>query len=187
MKTPLVTLALVAANVLAFQAEIAAGGLSVCERFGLVPARFTTPADLTGVVGGMFLHDPRTLVHLGGNMACLILFGTIVERSLGGLRFLALYLTAGIVGGLLHVLCDPTSTTPLVGASGAVFGVLAMAAMIRPSLLGFAVALGGAEIWRAFTGGSDGVSFGCHLGGLAAGALFAATLRATNSEALETA
>jgi membrane associated rhomboid family serine protease len=64
-----------------------------------------------------------------------------------------------------------------VGASGAVFGLVALAGVLRPRLLGFAVALGAVEVFHAFTGGIGNVSFACHIGGFTAGALFAALWR----------
>lgn len=182
---PVITLILVALNCLAFLAEPASTGSAFFSHYGLVPAAFARTGDLHPVFTSLFLHNPTGLVHIAGNMAFLAVFGAVVERELGGIRFLAVYLAAGFAGGLLHVLVDPSSTTPLVGASGAVFGVLAVAAAVRPRLLGFAVAFAGVEIWHAVTGGTGDVSFGCHLGGFAAGVLAVAALRATGSEALE--
>lgn len=184
---PLVTVALILANVLAYWLELASGGQAFCERFGLVPAHFMSTGDITPLVSSMFLHDPSSLLHLGGNMAFLALFGAIVEGALGGLPFLAVYLLAGVAGGLLHVEVDPKALDPLVGASGAIFGLIAVAAALRPRLLGFAVAFAGVEVWHSFTGGEGAVSFGCHLGGLAAGVLIVMLLRVTGSEALEAA
>jgi membrane associated rhomboid family serine protease len=177
----------VALNVLAYRLELASGGLAVCDAYGLVPARLVQTGDLSPLLSAAFLHDPAGWAHLGFNMAFLAVFGALVERALGGPLFLALYGLAGAAGGLLHVLVDSTSTMPLVGASGAVFGVLAVAAALRPRLLGFAVAVAGVEIWHALAGGGGNVSFGCHLGGFAAGALVALTLRAVGSNAMETA
>ena len=120
-------------------------------------------------------------------MAFLAFFGALVEGALGGVSFLGLYLTAGAAGGLLHVLVNPAATDPLVGASGAIFGVLAVAGVIRPRFLGFVVAFVGLNIWHALEGTGGGVSFGAHLGGAFAGVLVAGALRAVGSEALEAA
>jgi membrane associated rhomboid family serine protease len=179
------TLVLVTLNILAYGLELASGGQAFCTTYGLVPAR-----GLEGLFTYGFLHDPQALLHIAGNMAFLAVFGAVVEGALGGLGLLVLYGLAGVAGGLFHVLVDPSSTLPLVGASGAVFGVLAVAAVVRPRLLGFALAFGGVEVWHALAGGGGsggGVSFGCHLGGLVAGVLVAGLLRATGSEALEAA
>jgi membrane associated rhomboid family serine protease len=187
MKTPLFTVAFILANLLVYALEPASAGSAFFSHYGLVPAAFARTGDLTPVFTSLFLHNPETLAHIAGNMAFLAVFGSLVERELGAVRFAALYLAAGFAGGLLHVLVDPSSTTPLVGASGAVFGVLAVAGAVRPRLLGFAVAFAGVEIWHALAGGDAGVSFGAHLGGFAAGVLAVGALRATGSEALEAA
>ncbi len=183
MRLPIFTLTLVAANVLAYRLE----SLSTCEEFGLVPSHFTHGGSLNPLVSSLFLHDPSALTHIAGNMVFLALFGTLVEGRLGHLGFLALYLTAGVAGGLMHVLVAPGSTDALVGASGAIFGVLAVAGALYPRLLGFVAAFAALNIWNALTGDSSGVSFGAHIGGFVAGFLVVALLRVTDSEALEAA
>lgn len=184
-QTPLITVALILANILAFWAELEGDALAVCYAYGLVPAQFLASGDLTPILSSLFLHDPGALFHLGCNMAFLAVFGAVVEREIGSLRLLVLYLAAGVAGALLHVAVDPSSTLPLVGASGAVFGILAVAGVVRPPLLGFAVAFGAVEIWHAFTGGVGDVSFGCHIGGFVVGVIFAALWR--DEGTLETA
>jgi len=183
----LVTFSLVLATVGAYSLELALGGLPVCEAFGLVPATFNQTGNLAPIFSAMLLHDPASIYHLAGNMAFLLVLGAIVERDLGGLALLLVYGLSGLAGGLLHVAVDPSSTTPLVGASGGVFGVLAMAGALRPRLMGFVVAFGAVEIWRALTGSVEGVSFACHLGGLTTGAVVAVSLRVVGHEALEAA
>jgi membrane associated rhomboid family serine protease len=74
------------------------------------------------VLLSMFFHG--SLVHLGGNMLFLWVFGNNIEDHLGPVRFLVFYLIAGIVATGAHVLVQPDSTIPLVGASGAVAGVM---------------------------------------------------------------
>jgi membrane associated rhomboid family serine protease len=184
---PLVTVLLVLANVLAYRLELASGGQSFCEAFGLVPAHFVHSGNLAPLFSSLFLHDPSSLFHIAGNMAFLALFGALVERALGSCRFLALYLLAGVVGGLTHAFVSPTSVDPLVGASGAIFGVLAVAGALYPRLLGFVVAFMGINLFHAFFGGGGNVSFGCHIGGFVAGFLVVLVLRVTDSEALEAA
>jgi membrane associated rhomboid family serine protease len=66
------------------------------------------------------LHDLSSVAHVAGNVAFLVMFGGIVERALGYLRFLGLYVAAGIAGAALHVLVVPSATVPLVGAFPAV-------------------------------------------------------------------
>lgn len=182
---PLATVVLVGLNVAIWRLELAAPG--ACDAFGLVPARFTHTGAVGPLFTSLFLHDPGSVMHLGCNMAFLAVFGALVEGSLGHLGFLALYFVAGVAGGLLHVQVDPSATAPLVGASGAIFGVLAVAGALRPRLLGFVFAFAAIEVFHAFTGTGGNVSAACHLGGFAAGVVAAAALRLIGSEALETA
>ena len=87
------------------------------------------PAPLT-LVTSMFVHSDTA--HLVVNMIVLISFGAIVERALGSWRLAAIYLAAGIAGGLLHAAIEPNSTVPVVGASGALSGVFATAFLLEP-------------------------------------------------------
>jgi membrane associated rhomboid family serine protease len=182
---PPATVALVVLNLLAYLLELAAGGAASCAAHGLVPARFVQSGDLGPVLTQMFLHDPAGLSHIAGNMAFLALFGTLVERSVGGWRFLVLYLGSGVAGGLLHVLVDPAATDPLVGASGAIFGVLAVAGALDRRLLGFAAAFLGLNVWYALAGTGGAVSSADHIGGFAVGTLFALAARATDHRLCE--
>jgi membrane associated rhomboid family serine protease len=175
---PLVTAALVAANVFAYGLELASIGAGghPCSAYGLVPARFTATHDMTPMLTSLFLHDPQNLVHLGGNMLCLAVFGALVERELGAVRFLLLYAAAGVAGAMLHVLVNPAAPEPMVGASGAIFGVLAAAAMLRPRTVVFVALFFASNLWYAFFGGAGAVAFGTHIGGFAAGFLVMRTL-----------
>jgi membrane associated rhomboid family serine protease len=163
--------------------ELVLGGDRVCETYGLTPAH----ASVETVFSSLFLHDPHSLWHVGGNLAFLLVFGCIVERAIGSLLFLALYVAAGVGGAVLHVLVDPSSTVALVGCSGALFGIMAVAGVLRPRLLGFVVAFAGINIWHALAGGTDEVSFGCHIGGFFVGAAVVGLMFAFGSEALEAA
>jgi len=178
-----VTLLLVAANVLAYLLELGAGGQAVCGAYGLIPAHFVPGALVTS----MFLHDSSSLAHIAGNMVFLAFFGAIAEEALGGGLFLALYLASGAAGGLLHIAVNPHDVAPLVGASGAIFGVMAVAGAVRPRLMGFVVAFGAVNVWHAIVGGGGDVSFACHIGGICAGFVAALVLRVVGSEALEAA
>jgi membrane associated rhomboid family serine protease len=126
----------------------------------------------------MFLH--ANLTHLVGNLVFLATFGAIAENELGSVRFTALYFAAGVCGALLHVTVDPYANNAMVGCSGCLFGLIALVAARRPRFLGFALAFGAVEVWHALSGGETSVSFGAHLGGLAAGVLFAMIMRATS-------
>ncbi len=180
---PLVTLILVVTNLWIYLLELVDGGQKACEFYGIVPARLDPAALLT--YG--FFHDPGNLAHIFGNMFFLAVFGALVEGALGHGRFLLLYGAAGVAGGLLHVLVAPGSAMPLVGASGAIFGLLAVAAVLRPRLLGFAVAFVTVNVYQAFFGGEAGVSFACHIGGFVVGFLAVAAMRLAGSEVLEVA
>jgi membrane associated rhomboid family serine protease len=186
-RAPLFTLALVTACLLGYALELVDGGQVVCEAYGLVPAHFLRSGDLEPLLSSLFLHDPSGPYHLAGNMLFLVVFGALVEGAIGHLAFLGLYLAAGVGGGLLHVLVAPSAAIPLVGASGSIFGILAVAGILRPRLLGFVAAFASLNIYNAVTGGDEGVSFGAHLGGLFVGFLVVAALRAGGSEALEAA
>ena len=161
MSRPILTAVLVVTNVAVYTASLPA------ETYGLVPSHST----LLSMFTSMFLH--ANLVHLVGNMVFLVVAGVIVEPAVGHLRFAVLYVTAGVVGALVHILVNPASPDTLMGASGAVCGLLAVAAMLRPRMLGFVVALLALNIWYALAGTGGVVSFGCHIGGFAVGAMFA--------------
>jgi membrane associated rhomboid family serine protease len=167
-----VTLLLALANVLVYLAAPAV------DAYGFVPAHASVQAALAST----FMH--ADLGHLLGNMVFLLVFGTIVERDLGTLRFTLIYVAAGLGGALLHAFVEPSST--LVGASGCLFGVMAAAAMLRPRLLVFvlvfaafnALALALPETIFAM----PGVSTGAHLGGFATGFLMTRTMFAGKIE-----
>lgn len=175
MRLPIVTASLVLANVLAYGLELAGGGMPACEAYGLVPAH----PEPSALVTSMFLHDPDHWLHLVGNMVCLAVVGPLVERAMGSARFLALYLSAGVFGGLLHVQVDPTTADPMVGASGAVLGILAVFGALRHRYLGFVVGFVLVNVWYAVAGGGGDVSFGTHLGGFAVGVLAVAVMKAS--------
>lgn len=118
---PLVTLGLILVNAAVFLSEWALGGPAlegVLGKLGLVPAA----AAPVAAVASMFVHDG--VLHLGGNMLCLWIFGDNVEDRLGHDRFLVSYLLCGVIATGLQLLALPQSGAPPVGASGAVAGVL---------------------------------------------------------------
>jgi len=123
--TPFVTYMLIAANAAVFLYQVNLG--PAVEHFisvyGLVPRRFGLGRSdaLAPLVTSMFLHGGW--MHLIGNMLYLHIFGDNVEDRLGHLRFLALYLVAGMMAGVAQVVINPFSSLPMVGASGAIAGV----------------------------------------------------------------
>jgi membrane associated rhomboid family serine protease len=118
---PVVTTMIVAINVLVFllQLTLAPGDVErFIYTFGLVPAHFSVPSLFTS----MFVHGG--LGHVGGNLLYLWIFGDNVEDRLGHGRFIVFYLATGVVAALSQTAMDPESTVPMVGASGAIAGVM---------------------------------------------------------------
>jgi membrane associated rhomboid family serine protease len=143
-RAPVLTVAIIALNVLAFGWQLSTGLFASVLRGGAIPYELLTFTDLADplnpvhagltalvpppltVVTSMFLHGG--LLHLAGNMLFLWVFGNNVEDVLGRTRFLAFYLATGVVAAAAQVvLAFATGDlfTPMVGASGAVSGVLA--------------------------------------------------------------
>lgn len=126
--TPFVTIALVVLNAVAFLYEYLLGDDidDFIFAFGLVPATFSWFAVLTS----MFLHGG--LLHFGGNMLYLWIFGDNVEDRMGHGRFLAFYLLCGVAAALGQTFTNPNSVVPMVGASGAVAGVMGAYFVLYP-------------------------------------------------------
>lgn len=197
--TPYVTFTLIGLNVIAFFLQ--AGALldpelwfPFANTWALIPAQLLASPVLEGftVFTSMFLHGG--LLHIGGNMLYLWIFGDNIEDSLGHGRFLFFYLLCGVVAALAHVYVDPNSNIPTIGASGAVAGVLGGYFLLFPLakvrtlvpillfrrfnipawiLLGFWFAMQVFSGWgQVSTGEEAGVAFWAHVGGFVAGVLF---------------
>lgn len=125
-RLPLVTLALIAANVAVFLAYWLGLSPVAVDRllfdWGLVPGRLMVMGDWETVVSSMFLHGGW--MHLLGNMLFLWIFGDNLEELMGATRFLLFYLAAGVAAAVAQVAADPGSGLPMVGASGAIAGVM---------------------------------------------------------------
>jgi membrane associated rhomboid family serine protease len=130
-----VTIALVAANVLAFLLELGQPSERALQSFiqswGVVPREYAAQTDLaphiplpfwTTLLTSMFLHGG--FAHIAGNMLYLWIFGDNLERIMGPMRFLSFYLVCGIAAGLVHIAFNSSSMIPTVGASGAISGIL---------------------------------------------------------------
>ena len=214
-RTPYVTVVLIAINVLAWLLLQGAGSAlplarSVCE-LGLIPgeltgllapgtrfpmgeglACLTDPGrQVQNVLTSMFLHG--SWMHLLGNMWFLWLFGNNIEDSMTRPRFVAFYLLAGLAAALAQVLANPASPVPMVGASGAISGVMGAYLVLYPRVrvftlvpLGFYITSLALPAWamllywaglQFFGGvtsivaaqGGGGVAFWAHLGGFVAG------------------
>jgi membrane associated rhomboid family serine protease len=161
----------------------------------LLPALRAVPAWAT-LLTSMFLH--AGWFHLLGNMLFLWIFGNNVEDALGRGRFLLLYLCSGVAAALAQALSDPTSAVPMVGASGAVAGVLGAYLLIYPwsnvhvflwIVIFFRIVTVPAWImlglWFAMQlisglarpAGTPGVAFWAHVGGFAGGLVLVTLLR----------
>ena len=207
---PLVTWGLIGACVLVFLWQLSLSGGAAQEAvygFGLIPAVLfgerTLPPDIEMVPAiatlftSMFMHGG--LLHLGGNMLYLWIFGNNVEDAMGHGRFLAFYVLCGLAAALAHALFDPSSMLPMVGASGAIGGVLGAYLLLHPKArvlvlipififpyfvrIPAAVVLGLWFVLQLFntaivvdeTGG--GVAYWAHIGGFIAGALLILVFR----------
>src|SRR6516225_6005149 len=169
---------------------------AVSQSAGLIPLALThggppgsLPPPLT-LITSMFLHG--NFMHVFGNMIFLFVFGDDIEEALGHWRFLTFYLLCGVGAGLAFVLSDPTSTIDLIGASGAVAGVIAAYALFRPCakvycLLGLIPlhlraywVIGGWAVWQVVEitqRENDGVAYWAHVGGLIVGAALFVMMR----------
>jgi rhomboid family protein len=141
----------------------------------------------------MFMHG--SLLHLGGNMLFLWIFGNNIEDSMGEFRFVAFYLLGGVIALAAQVLVDPNAAVPTVGASGAIAGVLGGYAVLYPRarvitvvfivifftiielpallVLGFWILiqlfLGANDLGSQTAGGEGGVAYFAHIGGFVFG------------------
>ncbi|HEY6007102.1 MAG TPA: rhomboid family intramembrane serine protease [Geobacteraceae bacterium] len=106
------------------------GGLS--ERFAMVPAELlhNLPTQWPTVFTSMFLHG--NWLHIGSNMLYLWIFGNNIEDTLGRARYLVFYFGCGLAAALAQILSDPAATIPMVGASGAVAGVMGAYLLLFP-------------------------------------------------------
>jgi membrane associated rhomboid family serine protease len=138
-RRPVVTMGLIVINILVYLYEIIQGPYfqQFIVKYGAIPYEIMHGQELTPqlsfpipltLISSMFLHGG--LLHLGGNMLYLWIFGDNVEDKLGHLRFFIFYILSGLAGSMAHVLASPGSQVPMIGASGAIAGVLG-AYMIR--------------------------------------------------------
>jgi membrane associated rhomboid family serine protease len=213
-RTPYITLALIALNVLMWLLVQGAGSgmrlaASVCN-LGLIPGELTgalAPGtrfpmgegvvcltdpgrQVSHLVTSMFLHG--SWMHLLGNMWFLWLFGNNVEDAMGRLRYLVFYLVSGLAAAFAQVMTNPSSEIPMVGASGAISGVMGGYLLLYPRVrvfcmvpLGFMLTSVALPAWMMLVywvvlqavsgltvlgrGEGGGVAFWAHVGGFVAG------------------
>ena len=131
-KVAVVTYLIIVANILVFLTSLSdpESYNQLIETYGLVPVQVMGGKNLLSLITSMFLH--ADILHLGLNMFFLLVSGDAVERELGSSRFLALYLAFGVIAGVFHSYLNSASVIPTIGASGAIFGVLAAFAILFP-------------------------------------------------------
>jgi membrane associated rhomboid family serine protease len=198
-RVPVLNYALIAANVAIFVYEVSLGSHvnAFIYAYGLVPRDFAFPNLLTS----MFLHGG--LAHVLGNMLFLYIFGDNVEDRLGHGRYLVFYLLCGMAAGAAQAITAPRSEIPMVGASGAIAGVLGAYFLFFPTarvvtLVPIFLFLQVMEIpavffllvwfgWQFFSGvatiglRTGGVAFWAHVGGFVAGMVLGPTFRIRRS------
>jgi membrane associated rhomboid family serine protease len=202
-----VTAGLIAANVLVFIWQVAGGGTLMAASFAVVPAQLfqvrifggyaPIPNELVHVPEALtlityqFLHGD--IIHLASNMIFLWVFGDNVEDAMGHLKYLVFYLVCGIAAGLTHAWMLPASQLPLIGASGAVAGVIAAYLLLHPRVLVWVLAfriipLRISAAWvlgfwvltqfaMVLINQADQVAWWAHIGGMAAGAVLILFMR----------
>ena len=201
-RVPFVNISIIIINVAAFVYEVSLGPQleGFFFQFGLVPQSFLASISsyeiitnsITPLFTSMFLHGGW--MHLGGNMLYLWIFGDNVEDKIGHGRYLLFYLLCGIAASFVHVLIEPSSTIPTVGASGAISGILGAYLIMFPrarvvTVIPIFVFLHVAELPAIFvlgfwfviqffngilslgyqTAGMGGVAWWAHIGGFVAG------------------
>ncbi|HKI49120.1 MAG TPA: rhomboid family intramembrane serine protease [Desulfobacteria bacterium] len=208
---PLLTIMLIGSNLYVFFWEFSYPGHidSLFTSYGLVPSRFIEAPIQTypNVFSAMFLH--AGFMHLAGNMLFLWIFGNNIEDVLGKIRFITFYLLCGVIAALGHVFMDTGSEIPMVGASGAISGILGAYLILFPKskvktlvFLGILITI--VRIPAAFllifwlviqiysnmasSNVGGGVAFMAHIGGFAAGMIlilpFKASLKPPRPRAL---
>jgi len=207
-RTPLITIGLIVINVLVYLNQLALSPRAAVRfvyLYGLIPVEISEgqllvqhPVPLYGtILTSMFVHGG--LFHLAGNMLYLWIFGDNVEDRLGRFRFLLFYLLSGLAAAAAQILSDPHSQIPMVGASGAISGVLGAYLLLYPHarvvtlvffgwfirlieiralfVLGFWILVqlaSGLLTWGAQVGG---VAWFAHVGGFVAGLVMVIPLR----------
>ena len=204
--TPIVNYAFIGLNILVFVLLQGLGGNDAFSyAFSLVPREITTGVDITGIqvvqdgevkhyatplpvyfnfLSSMFMHG--NFAHIFGNMLFLWIFGDNLENLLGHIRFAIFYIVCGIAAAAAQIVMDSDSIIPMLGASGAISGVLGGYVLLFPQrqvraiIFNFLttvpafVAIGLWIVYQLVLGymsdpGSGGVAYAAHIGGFIAG------------------
>lgn len=205
---PLVTIGIIAANVAVFLYQLTLSGPELhrfATNYGMIPAELlglaprihsSLPPALT-LLTSQFVHGG--FLHIGGNMLYLWIFGNNIEDVLGRFRFLLFYLVCGVIAGASHMILDPHSAVPMIGASGAIAGVLGAYLITFPGtrvlvlvfLLFFVTTVRIQAFWvlgfwfvmqlfyatSSVGGGAENVAYVAHVGGFLAGIWLVRRLR----------
>ncbi len=204
-RAPVVTYLLIGTCVVVFLWQLSQNAEHVAYSYGMIPAVLFGTAELprglavlppwATIFTSMFIH--AGWLHIGGNMLFLWIFGNNVEDVLGHFRYLLLYLLGGVAAAMGQGLSDPSSTVPMIGASGAIAGVLGAYLLVYPNanvhvlvliiiilrivtvpawiMLGlwFAAQL----VSGLLSGGGAGVAFWAHVSGFVTGIILLALMR----------
>lgn len=201
-RVPVINYLLIIANIVVFIFQWLAGPNqeAIIYQFALIPAKVTSGLDLkdiSDIFTSMFMH--AGFLHIAGNMLYLWIFGDNVEDSMGHTKYLIFYLFGGLVASVTHIVTNPGSQIPTVGASGAIAAVLGAYLVLYPQSrvltiipLGYFmrltavpafIVLGLWFILQIFSGvtslgGQDvgGVAFWAHIGGFVTGLVLAKLL-----------
>jgi len=183
--TPAVKI-LIISCVVAFLLQIfdrAAGGPSFTYKFGLTPALVTHKFYLWQLVTYIFLHDTTQFFHILFNMLALWMFGSELESVWGTRQFTKFFFICGIGAGLLTVLLSPNSLVATIGASGAIYGILAAYGILFPNRTiifiifpipakWFVLGLGAMAFLSSLSASGSGIAHVAHLGGMLCGLIY---------------
>jgi membrane associated rhomboid family serine protease len=189
---PIMTLGLIAVNVVVFLAELALGD-SFVLRWSMVPAQITAGHHLETLLTAMFMH--ASWGHIIGNMIFFWAFGPEIEDTMGSWRYLLFYILGGLAAFAMQIVFDPHSTVPNLGASGAIAAVmggflvtfptdeirsiLAIFIFVRITYIPAMLLIGVWFLLQLWSAGqiapqeSNGVAYLAHVGGFLFGAIFA--------------
>ena len=189
---PFVTICIIIANFLVFVLELK-GGEAFVLRWAAIPSTITAGHNWITILTAMFMHGSWS--HILGNMVFLWAFGPEVEDAMNPLRYLAFYLSGGLMAMLVQVALSPSSTVPNLGASGAIAAVmggflvtypsdqirvlLIILVFVRVKLIPAALLIGVWFLIQLFNVGSvatvqaGGVAYAAHVGGAIFGMIFA--------------
>ena len=194
-RTPYVTYALIILNIAMFLITMpwAGGAIELWDRLALYPIAVTHGEWLWGLVTHMFLH--AGFMHIAGNMLFLWVFGDNLEDQMGPFGFLAFYLACGLAAAAGQVMADPDSGVPMVGASGAIAGVMGGYLLLFPRARVDVIAIiiiiikrftipawvllavwFGIQIVSSAAGADQGVAYMAHIAGFIAGIVLAVPL-----------